>query len=168
MGDLIEHYKHLAEEGALRGLSILRFRASIAKIVNGCRARTVLDFGCGAGDAYRQPHRLSRDWPTVRWYDVTLYDPAFAENAKPPRGEFDVVLCSDVLEHIPEAEVPAFLARLFSHARCHVWASVCCRPAKKAFPDGTNLHVTLQPLDWWREQFSAACRGTPWTLEESP
>lgn len=167
-GALIGQYQELAKKGeALRGLSILRYRTQIAKIMRDAQAQRVLDFGCGAGEAYRKPHRLHRDWG-LRWFDVTLHDPAFPEHAVPPRGKFDVVLCSDVLEHVPEAEVPEFVATLFSHAKRHVWASVCCRPAKKTFPDGTNLHVTLKPIDWWREQFSAAAGGIGWTLEESP
>lgn len=165
--DLIKHYQALAADGALRGLSILRFRESIAKVVRGAHAKTVLDYGCGAGDAYRQPHRLHRDWG-LKWFDVTLYDPAFPDHAEKPDGRFDVVLCSDVLEHVPEAEVPAFIGTLFAHAKKHVWASVCCRPAKKTFPDGRNLHVTLQPIEWWRAQFEEAAEGCNWTLEESP
>jgi hypothetical protein len=39
-----------------------------------------------------------------------------------------------------------------------VWASVCCRPAKKHFPDGVNMHVTVMPLDWWQERVNDANR----------
>jgi hypothetical protein len=81
------------------------------------------------------------------------------------------VICSDVLEHVPEAEVPMFVERLFKRARKHVWASVCCRPAKKTFP-GTqvNLHVTLQPVSWWSAWFEDCSRmhGVPFTLVETP
>lgn len=166
--DLIAQYRALAAKGdALRGLSILRYRKRIGQLVKQHRARTLLDFGCGGGDAYRQPHRVYREWG-LRWGQVRLYDPAFPEHARVPKGRFDAVLCSDVLEHVPEAEVDAFVAQLFAHAGRFVWASVCTRPAKKTFPDGTNLHVTQRPVEWWREVFARHAGSRPWFLEESP
>lgn len=165
--DLITEYRRLAKDGALRGLSILRYREQIAGLVKQFKAKTLLDYGCGAGDQWKQPHRMHRELG-LRWFDVRLYDPAFPDHDEKPWGKFDGVLCSDVLEHVPEAEVDALVATLFGHARHFVWASVCCRPAKKAFPDGTNLHVTLQPMEWWREVFARHAGGIAWFLEESP
>jgi len=80
------------------------------------------------------------------------------------------VVCSDVLEHVPESEVNEFVQRLFSYEKRAVWASVCCRPAKKFFP-GTdvNLHVTVQPYQWWHDTFSEhAEEGKVWELVETP
>ena len=165
--DLITEYRRMAAKGdTLRGLSILRYRDQIAALVKRFGAKTILDYGCGAGDQWKQPHRLHREL-SLRWFDVRLYDPAFDHNEK-PWGKFDGVLCSDVLEHVPEAELDALIATLFGHARLFVWASVCCRPAKKTFSDGTNLHVTLQPMEWWRELFARHAGGVQWFLEESP
>lgn len=165
--DLIAQYRALAAKGDnLRGLAILRYRARIGELVRKHKAATLLDYGCGAGDAWKQPHRLHKELG-LRWFDVKLYDPAFDHNEK-PHGQFDGVLCSDVLEHVPESELDDFVATLFGHARRFVWASVCTRPAKKCFPDGTNLHVTLQPIEWWRELFERYSGGKPWVLEESP
>lgn len=153
MNELVPLYRDLAASGvSFRGLTILEHRKQIARIVREHRARSLLDYGCGAGDAYRSPHKLHKDFG-LRWFDVTLYDPAFPEHDEPPHGQFDGVLCSDVLEHIPESEVDRVVVALFVHARAFVWASVCCRPAKKAFPDGTNMHVTIQPLQWWIDTF---------------
>ena len=165
---LMTEYRRLAAGGeALRGLSILRYQDQLAKIAKQFKPKTLLDYGCGAGDQWKQPHRLHRHLG-LRWFDVRLYDPAFPDHDEKPWGKFDGVLCSDVLEHVPEAEVDELVATLFGHAKQFVWASVCCRPAKKTFPDGTNLHVTLQPLDWWREVFARRAGGIAWFLEESP
>lgn len=165
---LIKQYRKMAAAGgSLRGLAILRYREQIADLVRKHKAATLLDYGCGAGDQWRQPHRLHRDFG-LRWFDVELYDPAFPEHQEKPWGKFDGVLCSDVLEHVPEDEVEAFVATLFSHAKRFVWASVCCRPAKKTFDDGTNLHVTVKPIEWWRAVFEEQCEGCAWVLEESP
>ncbi|MBX3603205.1 MAG: methyltransferase domain-containing protein [Rubrivivax sp.] len=165
---LIEQYRRMAATGEhLRGLTILRYRDQISKLVRTYGAKSLLDFGCGAGEAWKQPHRLHAELG-LRWFDVTLYDPAFKQHEEKPHGAFDGVLCSDVLEHIPEDELDATVRQLFAHARRFVWASVCCRPAAKTFPDGTNLHVTLQPMPWWQALFDRHSGGVPFFLVESP
>lgn len=152
---LIPLYREMASAGTnFRGLSILQHRKELTKLCREFKVQSVLDYGCGAGEAWRTPHRMHRDLG-LRWWDVDLYDPAFPEFSEKPSGTWAAVFCSDVLEHVPEDEVDALIATLFSHARLFVWASVCCRPAKKSFPDGTNMHVTLHPMDWWREKFEA-------------
>ena len=155
MNELVPLYRSMAKDGAnFRGLSILQHRKQLAQLVREHKAKTLLDWGCGAGEAWRPPHKMHKDMG-LRWFDVTLYDPAFPEHDERPlaHSTFDGVLCSDVLEHVPEEDVDDLVATLFRHARQFVWASVCCRPAKKLFPDGRNMHVTLQPLAWWTEVF---------------
>lgn len=170
--DLIPLYKEMAENGVnFPGLAILSHRAELKKLMRLYEAKRVLDYGCGRGEQYRAPHRLHADWG-LRWFEVTLYDPAFRRFAERPYGKFDAVLCSDVLEHIPEEEVEDTIGELLSLATKFVWASVCCRPAKKTFPDGRNLHVTLHPVEWWQEKFremrSAMDLKIPFYLTETP
>lgn len=169
--DYLPLYREMAAGGDnFHGLSIVQHSRVIGKLINRLGAKTILDYGCGRGDAYKQPHRLHRDWG-LRWWDVTLYDPSFPEhNEEPGKTEkFDGVLCSDVLEHVPEEQVDEFVARLFHHAKKFVWASVCCRPAKKCFP-GTeiNLHCTVRPFEWWQEVFQRHAGGIEFCLVETP
>jgi Methyltransferase domain len=172
MDSLVPLYRQMASEGEnFHGLTIYQYRSEIGKLVRQYKAQRLLDYGCGRGDAYRHQFKVHREWG-LKWFDIELYDPAFREHAEKPRGQYDGVLCCDVLEHIPEDEVPEFLTTLFRHARLFLWMSVCCRPAKKAFPDGRNLHVTVQPLPWWEEQISkareAAGSTAEWHLTETP
>jgi hypothetical protein len=70
----------------------------------------VLDFGCGRGllvEALREggieAHGLELDSPVIRQCappDVTLYDGSFPSPME--RGRFASVICSEVLEHIPD------------------------------------------------------------------
>ena len=173
LDSLVPEYRKMAKAGSdnFHGCSILQHADSIGKMVRVLRAKTYLDFGCGRGDAYRSPHKLWHHLGLDRKH-VTLYDPAFSrDDALPPAGrKFDLVVCSDVLEHVPSEEVDAFIERLFGHARHGVWASVCCRKAKKFFSDGTNLHVCVKPFDWWHEKFMVASRkhNVKFTLIETP
>lgn len=155
MDSLIPTYRAMAETetGNFQGLSIVNHVASIRKLIDATGSTTLLDFGCGRGDAYRDPHKIHHELG-ISFSRMHLYDPAFRHSRALPVGQFDIVVCSDVLEHIPEFEVDPFVARLFGYARKAVWASVCSRPAKKVFPGtDTNLHVTIKPLEWWQAKF---------------
>lgn len=170
MTNLIPQYRQMAADGTnFRGLSILQHKKRIAELVRSYGARNLLDYGAGAGDAYRSPHRLHRELG-LRWFEVTLYDPAFPTHNEKPLGKFDGVLCSDVLEHVPvdDDQLDELIRDLFGYARKFVWASVCCRPAKKTFADGTNVHVTLEPMAWWQALFERHAGGIPFILEETP
>lgn len=166
---MIPDYRALAKvaDGNFGGLSILQHVKSIRTLLTETESHTMLDFGCGRGEAYKSPHKLYKQLGLPR-HAVTLYDPAFMPTATLPKGQFDLVICSDVLEHIPEHEVDEFVARLFSYAKKAVWASVCCRPAKKFFPDGRNLHVTVKPLAWWVEVFKRQNPEIHGVLMETP
>lgn len=174
MIDLLDRYREMADGGRqFHGLSILTHKDEIGKLISETGAKTLLDFGCGRGDAYRSPHKLHHQWGISR-KNVTLYDPSFKQYAGRPVGRSDIVVCSDVLEHIPEEGVDRFVADLFNHAKLAVWASVCTRPARKCFP-GTdiNLHCTVKPYQWWHDTFSGIAPlfhalGTRWELVETP
>lgn len=172
MSDLIPRYREMAATGEqFFGLSVLQHVASIKKLARSVGAKSMLDYGCGRGDAYRSPHKLHRQIGISR-LAVRLYDPAFPQHDRPPQGRWDLVVSSDVLEHVPAGDVEAFLRTVFNHARKAVWISVCCRPAKKTFPGtGINLHVTLQPYLRWHEAVSRAsveAGGIPFILVETP
>jgi hypothetical protein len=170
MSKILQQYRAMAAGGLVfRGLTVMRHEQEIGELVRRHGARKLLDYGCGAGEAYEKPHNLHERWGVDR---PRRYDPAFPKFGVRPRGElFDGVICSDVLEHVQRESVPKFIATLFGHANRFVFASVCCRPAGKTFPDGTNLHVTIEPYDWWWEQFrqqSERRRGVEWVLRETP
>lgn len=172
MPDLISRYRAMAATGEqFFGLSVLQHVASIQKLARSVGAKSMLDYGCGRGDAYRSPHKLHRHLGISR-HNVKLYDPAFPQHDKPPKGRWDLVVSSDVLEHVPAEDVEPFLRKIFGHAGKAVWISVCCRPAKKCFPGTeTNLHVTIRPYLWWHEAVSRAsvgAGGVPFVLVETP
>lgn len=163
--DLIAFYAEGAAKRNFKGLTILQHVESIEKVVRRTRAQTVLDYGSGQGKAWSRglTDRLGLS-------SVTCYDPAVPRFAQKPEGRFDGVICCDVLEHIGEEHIDAVIEELFGYARKFVWASVCCRPAKKTLPDGRNAHVTIRPYAWWGCKFgSQGVRShKAWTLIETP
>lgn len=148
-------YRKQSDTGdQFRGMSVCNHADAIGKLIHKHGARTLLDYGCGLGRQYTEAGiHLKWGVPMPR-----LYDPGVTGLERKPDGQFDGVICSDVLEHIPEKMVDAVIAELFDYAGKFVWASVCCRPAKKWFDPQRktrNLHMTVQPPQWWRARFDA-------------
>lgn len=161
--DLLDQYRQLHAGGKFLGLSVLKFADEIGEIVKTYGIETVLDYGSGQGNQYMPPHSLDKKWGV----DVTMYDPAVPGLDTLPAGPFDLVICSDVLEHVPENELPALLKNVFGRAGKMVYITICCRAAKKTLPDGRNTHVTIKPLDWWEGKIGQY-ETLPWKLRETP
>jgi len=153
-GSLIPAYRQLHEAGHFPGLSIRPFVPEIAQLVVETRAKSLLDCGCGKGHQYII-ERFHEAWGPR----PTLYDPGVSEHDTKPAGRFDGVITTDMLEHIPEDELDAVVADLVRYARLWCFASVCCRPAKRRFPDGSNVHVTIRPFAWWQDRLGRAFEG---------
>jgi hypothetical protein len=93
--------------------------------------------------------------------DIRCYDPGYEPFSELPRGTFDGVICTDVLEHCPEEDIPWILDELFGFARKFVFANVACFPARKTLPSGGNAHCTIRPVKWWKEHVQRAALRKP-------
>lgn len=115
MIDIAREYRRMADTGlAFRGLSLLQHAEAVGTLIAATGSKTLLDWGAGAGDAYRPPHDLHKRWRVGR---PTLYDPAFPKHARRAKGQFDGVICTDVLEHIPDADTDHVVRQI---GRAHV------------------------------------------------
>jgi cyclopropane fatty-acyl-phospholipid synthase-like methyltransferase len=105
----------------------------------------VLDYGCGKGalikylDNCLWPHRvkfIGYD-PGTKEYDV-LTEPA------------DVVVSTDVLEHIEPECLDDVLQHIASLTLKGAYINIHTGKAKAILPDGRNAHLIQQPWDWWQ------------------
>lgn len=142
----------------------------IKQLIDAHGARSILDYGAGKGAAYDAPTdapewRTLPAWgPSVR---ARLYDPGYGPFAELPDTQFDGVISNDVLEHIPEEDIPWTLDAMFKRAKSFVYLVAACYPARKTLSNGLNAHVAVLPPEWWRLEVEAAARRTPgvaWTL----
>lgn len=76
------------------------------------------------------------------------YDPGVPEISAPPKLA-DLVVSTDVYEHIEPELVPNVLRHGYMLARKAGFFVIAKQPAKKILADGRNAHLTCQPTEWW-------------------
>jgi len=154
--ELLEHYKFKHEEDPLfsKGSSLFKFVPYIARVVEDNRVETILDYGCGKAFFWKWPYCNAILNRTQKSLTTTLYDPAIERRNVLPKGRFDLVICTDVLEHLHPDDTKEIVKRLIHYTRRHLFCCIGLTPAKKVFPDGTNLHTNLHSQEWWEELFA--------------
>lgn len=69
-----------------------------------------------------------------------------------PDGQFDVAVCSDVLEHIAPDRVPAAVGEIARVVRHVAFIGI---PLSSSVNNGVELHLSKYPADWWVRNFDA-------------
>ncbi|HET7548680.1 MAG TPA: methyltransferase domain-containing protein [Usitatibacter sp.] len=134
--EYLDQNKRLHEAGSY-GISGWRWAHPVRQLCEQLGTRDVLDYGCG-----------QRTLEKSLGFPIHNFDPCIAGLDAPPEPA-DIVVCSDVLEHIePDCldEVLDDLARLTRRAG---FLLIATRPAQKTLPDGRNAHLIQQPPEWW-------------------
>jgi hypothetical protein len=128
--------------------------------------RSILNFGCGNPDAFFKHKFIDRKTTVIEdaveknpiWdsiYDflgrpyVKMYDPGIEALNTYPDFPSEMVVCTDVLEHIPEQDIPWFLDELLKLTTKVLHVSIHLGPAVTILPDGRNAHVCIKPREWW-------------------
>lgn len=106
-------------------------------------SRDVLDFACGK-------ESLQRSLP----FPIKMYDPCIPHRATPPEPA-DLVVCTDVLEHIEPEYLDNVLDELRDLTKKLVFLEVATRPAVKFLPDGRNAHLIQEQAAWWLPKLTA-------------
>ncbi len=112
---------------------------------------TVLDFGAGQQSLGKYVQENAVD-VNVKW---TNYDPGQPLISTPPEGKFDLIVSSDVLEHVEPEEIDNVIAWLDAHATKAQFHHIACDPCGLILPDGRNAHLITEKVDWWLEKFEA-------------
>lgn len=119
---------------------------------------TVLDYGCG----------LATQWHKQIWVNGTKsltnllgeklqgfyrYDPAVDMYNKPPTTTFDFVICSDVLEHVPDEYLEEFFFNINNYVKKDgiIFYSISTKLSNNSFIDGTNMHINIKSIESWME-----------------
>ena len=151
--DIAKHYstKHATDKAFSRGTALLKHIPEIAQLARENHCESILDFGCGKALFWNSP--LWKPIFNQSIKKLTLHDPYIAKYSKNPLDgpRHDMVVCTDVMEHVPEEDTDEFLKTLFKCARRLVFMNISTVPARKTFKDGTNLHINLKTEKEWIE-----------------
>ncbi|MGQ9367310.1 tetratricopeptide repeat protein [Azospirillum sp. ST 5-10] len=146
-------------------------RFDLAGLLRPYGVRTILDAGCGSGKTSQYIMTSAPGEFEVFGFDIAenCLDPFFDaikdryltvgclwRRDDFPR-DYDAVVCTDVLEHIPPDKVPAVLSNLRAVCRRVAYLGIAL------FADGFGpqelgepLHLTVEPPDWWLDRLRDA------------
>ena len=167
---LAADYKTLHDNNAFGGMTLAKFADVVVPLLKYHDAQSILDYGSGRGQSWEE----NADLKAIKdARHVVLYDPGVEGLSALPSGKFAAVLCIDVVEHVPEDEIPETLSRVFNYATKVVIATFCPRGSKKKLPStGGDVHITQRPRVWWEQRFSEAnatrSHPVPFYLFENP
>ncbi len=119
------------------GVSGLRYADHVLSIAQKMNTRDILDFGCGKAT-------LQKSLP----FPIQNYDPFVEEYSKQP-SPADLVVCTDVMEHIEPPYLRLVLEEIHSLSKQAVFFQIATGPAKKILPDGRNAHLIQENGNWW-------------------
>ncbi len=110
----------------------------------------MLDYGAGRGSLAEALRLLVP--ADIR---ISEYDPAVPRIQDMPVFA-DLVVTTDVLEHVEPERLGAVLAHLRLLARKAIFAVIATRPSNKVLSDGRNAHLILEQDAWWVERLLKA------------
>lgn len=103
---------------------------------------SIIDYGCGKG-------KLLESITTKYGITGVGYDPGVKEFMATPKKPADLLVCTDVLEHIEPAKIDNVLAHIDSLFTKSAYLLIDTIPAIKNLADGRNAHLILENQDWW-------------------
>jgi hypothetical protein len=159
--ELLNEYveMHSSGKGMFDGKSLVKFIDIIHGFLQSNDCKTLLDYGAGKGTLYTKDYaklvpELGK--PLLKYWDLNIvdrYEPALPEFNKLPDKHYDAVICTDVLEHIPDTDIGWVVDEILDRADKIAFFNIACYPARKTFKDGTNVHISIYDPRAWVEFF---------------
>jgi hypothetical protein len=112
--------------------------------------KTVLDYGAGQRTLEKFVKANCSRYSELVW---TNYDPGIDGIDTLPEEKFDLIVSSDVLEHVEPEQLPQVLKYLYEHNKYYQYHLIACDPCGSKLPDGRNAHLIVEHPDWWAHQF---------------
>ncbi len=135
-----------------------KWAPAVAALITRFGATSILDFGSGEGSLARALRLLP-----IGFVRIDEYDPAVPGYDRWP-GFADLVICTDVLEHIEPEKLDTVLQLLQTLARKAIFLVIATRPSNKTMADGRNAHLIVESAAWW----TAKLEALGFTVEPGP
>ena len=142
---------HIHNHTFWAGESLAEYKYQIWDIIKRNKYTNVLDYGCGKAVFHKLLFNNNKTPGAPQGINITCYDPAYVPFSKKPEGQFEFIICTDVLEHVQEDKVEEVLADIFSYGN-NVFLTITCYDATQILLNGKNAHYTVKEPDWWKQK----------------
>ena len=96
---------------------------------------------------------MAREFPHLKWVG---YDPGIPERAEKPNGKFDLVVNTDVMEHVEGEYIDTVLQEMVDYTKQVLFLEIACSPANDRFQSGPrkgeDVHISIHTPEWWEEK----------------
>ncbi|TXJ37772.1 methyltransferase domain-containing protein [Brachyspira aalborgi] len=141
----VEQYKILNDKNKFyyeSNLSIFNMVNEISLFIDYLKPKNILDYGCGNGVLLKLlRHKYTK-------INIDGYDPAIKEFSIIPNNHYDMIINTDVLEHIPKSDIADVVNHIKSLSN-NVFFCLHHGKAWTILPNGENAHITIEPKEWY-------------------
>ncbi len=144
-------------------------RSHISWIKRNISYESVLDIGCGSGGSFRMLGGRYKKEVQGAEVSQTAVEKGLALGRNIVQASatclpfedrsFDLVVSSDVFEHLHKDDVPLAASEAIRVAKRFVFMKIATREdviGRWKRVAGHPLHLTIEPIEWWIEHFSSA------------
>ena len=142
---------HAVNQDNWIGEALAEYKHQIFNLIKENNIKTILDYGCGKAKFHSILFNNKKVPGSPMDINITPYDPAVPEFANKPTGQYDLVLCVDVMEHVQEDKVEEVLKDIFTFSN-RIFLTITCYEAIQNLPNGKNAHYTVKEPSWWEEK----------------
>ena len=140
-----QQYKTLHLNDPEYGASSLCLYPEVCLIIDHLKPASILDYGCGKAALI---DKISQTYKNIKCHK---YDPSIEGIDKIDIKKVDLVINTDVLEHIPEGIIDSVLSEISTLSQV-CFFNLHHGPAKHILPNGENAHCTIKPPDWYHHK----------------
>lgn len=144
--DYIKQYELLYKIKKNYGKTSIKLYDMLEKIINHLNILSVLDYGCGKSkllDLIKKNKKIK----------IYRYDPAIKKYSKLTKNKTDLVICTDVLQHVPLYDLDRVLKEIKSKG-IYILFYIKCTNHKTKLPNKTYANCTVYDKKWWLEKLS--------------
>lgn len=134
--------------------------------INKRKSVKILDYGCGHAIHWHDEkiihNEVKKSLTSIigdKLQCFYRYDPAHPLYSKLPLEKFDIVVCTDVMEHVLDSDLPTLLNNIKNSLEPNgvVIFSICTIPSRNRFIDGINMHVNIKSKEEWIDIIKQYC-----------
>ena len=162
----LKYYKKIHEDGlrykngksfnssqTYDGRMTITYAKFIKNIINKNNLNSLLEYGCGKARFYEEESKVANEtYPSLKNYwgiDIKLFDPAVQKFSTMPSGRYDITICIDVLEHIPEEDIDWVLEKILKLSKKFIFLVIGSYESLAVLPNGEGAHILIKTPKWW-------------------